>query len=67
MRILKLLCLLSCVTVFGLTMQGCSVSVVVAPHATFAVDSLNERNTGITYEEAPLYDCAAGPDADVCQ
>lgn len=28
--------------------SGCSVNVVVAPHATFAVDSLNERTEAHT-------------------
>ena len=46
---------------------GCSVNIIVAPDAVLSVDSGNERNTGLTFEDAPLYDCVAGPDSDVCQ
>lgn len=53
-------------------LQGCSVNVVVAPHATLGVHSdlsqtATQRNVGTYLEEAPLYDCVAGPAADVCQ
>lgn len=41
---LALLCLLLALA----ALSGCSVNVVVAPHATFAVDSLNERTEAHT-------------------
>lgn len=46
---------------------GCSVNVVVAPHATLGVDSDLSTNPYLYQEATPLYDCVAGPDADVCQ
>lgn len=65
---LCLLVILSAVCI----LQGCSVNVVVAPHATLGVHSdlsqtATQRNVGTYVEEAPLYDCVAGPAADVCQ
>lgn len=53
------------------TLQGCSVNVIVAPHATLGVHSdlsqaATKLDVGYT-DAAPLYDCVAGPAADVCQ
>lgn len=68
MRILKLLCLLSCVAIFGLTMQGCQVNVIMLDGVNVDA-STNPYN----YIEAalpdalPVYDCELAPAADECQ
>ena len=68
MRVLKLLCLLSCVTILGLTMQGCQVNVIMLDGVNVDA-STNPYN----YIEAqlpdalPMYDCEFAPAADECQ
>lgn len=67
MRVLKLLCLLSCVAIFGLAMQGCQVNVIMLDGVNVDA-STNPYN----YIEAQLpdvaeYDCAFAPAADECQ
>lgn len=54
-------------TVAMVTLQGCSVNVIVAPHATMSVDSDLSTNPYLYQEASPLYDCVGAPDADVCQ
>jgi hypothetical protein len=65
MRTLQLLALLATIAVFGVTLQGCAVNVIVAPHASFSRDNVNESPAFV--ELLPEYDCEAGPAADVCQ
>lgn len=56
--------LLGCLLI---NLSGCSVNVIVAPHATLSLDSDLSTNPYLYQEASPLYDCVAGPDADVCQ
>ena len=68
MRTLKLLCLLACVAVFGLALQGCQINVVMLDGVNVDA-STNPYN----YIEAalpdtlPAYDCEFAPAADDCQ
>lgn len=52
-------------------LQGCSVNVIVAPHATLGVSSdLSQKASQLVvsgYADDAAYDCDFAPDADVCQ
>lgn len=57
MKYLQIVGLMAIVALFGVTLQGCSVNVIVAPGATLAVDSLNvreEQYSASQYNEADL-------------
>ena len=67
MRLLNVIIAVLAISIVLSALQGCSVNVVVAPHATLAVESDLSTNPYLYQEATPLYDCVAGPDADVCQ
>lgn len=48
------------------TLSGCSVNVVVAPHATVAVDSQNSRADLRATQTHDVYEAACLPDSDSC-
>jgi hypothetical protein len=71
-RILSYVILGALLAVLVSLLQGCSVNVIVAPHATLGVSSdlsqtATQRNVGTYLEAEPEFDCIAGPAADVCQ
>ena len=67
MRLFHVIIAVISISIVLSALQGCSVNVVVAPHATLAVESDLSTNPYLYQEATPLYDCVAGPDADVCQ
>lgn len=54
-----------------MALGGCSVNVIVAPHATLAVESDLSQNAAQLVEApdfgAPGYDCIIPPASDACQ
>jgi hypothetical protein len=66
-KYIQLICILMFTGVALSLLGGCSVNVIVAPHATLSLDSDLSTNPYLYQEASPLYDCVAGPDADVCQ
>ena len=66
-KLIQVICILVSTAVALTMLGGCAVNVIVAPHATLAVESDLSTNPYLYQEATPLYDCVAGPDADVCQ
>lgn len=64
---IQIVCIIVFVGAVLSALGGCSVNVIVAPHAQLSVDSDLSTNPYLYQEATPLYDCVAGPDADVCQ